>query len=151
MSIVCNAACTSAMSIPAVALLSNPCDHVRCAAHIDVRHTQRCMACCPSVLHMVWSQTHQGLSPVQFRSAILTAAQCATYDEVKRGVLATTGWEDGIHTHFSSAMIAGEERTCTWMAHVTSAMMEDWRGASSSTMVACTRATGGASILGHGS
>jgi hypothetical protein len=26
------------------------------------------------------------------RSAILTAAQCATYDEVKRGVLATTGW-----------------------------------------------------------
>ncbi|KAF5843188.1 mitochondrial carrier domain-containing protein [Dunaliella salina] len=49
----------------------------------------------------------KGAMPGLFRSAILTAAQCATYDEVKRGVLSATGWEDGPHTHLTSAMIAG--------------------------------------------
>lgn len=44
---------------------------------------------------------------VQVRSAILTAAQCATYDEVKRRVIAVTGWKDSIQTHLLSSMIAG--------------------------------------------
>jgi solute carrier family 25 uncoupling protein 8/9 len=34
----------------------------------------------------------KGALPGLVRSAVLTAAQCATYDEIKRGVLATTGW-----------------------------------------------------------
>ncbi|GLC36793.1 hypothetical protein PLESTM_000502500 [Pleodorina starrii] len=49
----------------------------------------------------------KGAMPGLIRSAILTAAQCATYDEVKRGVVATTGWKDGIALHFTSSMIAG--------------------------------------------
>ncbi|KAJ9519972.1 hypothetical protein QJQ45_014704, partial [Haematococcus lacustris] len=49
----------------------------------------------------------KGAMPGLFRSAILTASQCATYDEVKRGVLNYTGWSDGTHTHFTSSMIAG--------------------------------------------
>lgn len=48
-------------------------------------------------------------SSPQVRSAILTAAQCATYDEVKRGVVASTGWSDKfVGTHLMSSMIAGE-------------------------------------------
>ena len=34
----------------------------------------------------------KGAMPGLVRSAVLTAAQCATYDEIKRGVLQYTGW-----------------------------------------------------------
>ncbi|GLI68255.1 hypothetical protein VaNZ11_012609 [Volvox africanus] len=49
----------------------------------------------------------KGAMPGLIRSAILTAAQCATYDEVKRGVIATTGWNEGAALHLTSSMIAG--------------------------------------------
>ncbi|PNW72754.1 hypothetical protein CHLRE_15g641200v5 [Chlamydomonas reinhardtii] len=49
----------------------------------------------------------KGAMPGLIRSAILTAAQCATYDEVKRTVTATTGWTDGVELHLTSSMIAG--------------------------------------------
>ncbi|GFR52872.1 hypothetical protein Agub_g15500 [Astrephomene gubernaculifera] len=49
----------------------------------------------------------KGAMPGLIRSAILTAAQCATYDEVKRVVRQTTGWGDGVSLHLSSSMIAG--------------------------------------------
>jgi solute carrier family 25 uncoupling protein 8/9 len=49
----------------------------------------------------------KGALPGLFRSAILTAAQCATYDEVKRSVLAATGWTEGPMSHLTSSMIAG--------------------------------------------
>lgn len=38
----------------------------------------------------------------------MTAAQCATYDEVKRAVMRETGWTDQMAvTHLLSSMIAG--------------------------------------------
>lgn len=43
----------------------------------------------------------------QIRSSILTASQCATYDEVKRRVVQYSGLKDGLHVHLSSSMIAG--------------------------------------------
>lgn len=49
----------------------------------------------------------KGAMPGLVRSAILTAAQCATYDEVKRGVVGATGWGDGVALHLTSSMIAG--------------------------------------------
>lgn len=49
----------------------------------------------------------KGAMPGLARSAVLTAAQCATYDEIKRAVLEVTGWSDGTHTHFASSMMAG--------------------------------------------
>lgn len=49
----------------------------------------------------------KGAMPGLIRSAILTAAQCATYDEVKRTVVRLTGWKDGIELHLSSSLIAG--------------------------------------------
>lgn len=49
----------------------------------------------------------KGALPGLVRSAVLTAAQCATYDEIKQIVLLTTGWHDGPHTHLTSSMIAG--------------------------------------------
>lgn len=49
----------------------------------------------------------KGAMPGLIRSAILTAAQCATYDEVKRSVVTATGWRDGIALHLTSSMIAG--------------------------------------------
>ncbi|KAG2482543.1 hypothetical protein HYH03_018534 [Edaphochlamys debaryana] len=49
----------------------------------------------------------KGAMPGLIRSAILTAAQCATYDEVKRGVVKATGWHDGVSLHLTSSMIAG--------------------------------------------
>jgi len=49
----------------------------------------------------------KGAMPGLVRSAILTAAQCATYDEVKRAVVATTGMHEGTQLHLTSSMIAG--------------------------------------------
>ena len=41
------------------------------------------------------------------RSAVLTASQCATYDEVKKGFMAATGASDGLGTHFCASMLTG--------------------------------------------
>ena len=41
------------------------------------------------------------------RSAVLTASQCATYDEVKHRVRRWTGLSDGVATHFLASMLAG--------------------------------------------
>lgn len=49
----------------------------------------------------------KGAMPGLVRSAILTAAQCATYDEVKRIVVKTTGMKEGTGLHLTSSMIAG--------------------------------------------
>ena len=38
---------------------------------------------------------------------MLTASQCATYDEVKRRVMAATGWGEHLGTHLSCAMVTG--------------------------------------------
>ena len=44
---------------------------------------------------------------VQSRAAILTASQCATYDEIKRAIIKATGWSDGAHLHLSASLVAG--------------------------------------------
>jgi len=49
----------------------------------------------------------KGCMPGLVRSCVLTAAQCATYDEIKSQVKSVTGWSDGIQVHLSSSMIAG--------------------------------------------
>lgn len=50
----------------------------------------------------------KGAMPGLVRSSILTAAQCATYDEVKCAVIRETGWTDATPaTHLLSSMIAG--------------------------------------------
>ena len=49
----------------------------------------------------------KGAMPGLYRSAILTACQCATYDECKRVVMGATGWGNSIETHLVSSMIAG--------------------------------------------
>lgn len=41
------------------------------------------------------------------RSAVLTASQCATYDEVKKALMAATGAEDGLGTHLCASMLTG--------------------------------------------
>ncbi len=43
----------------------------------------------------------------QVRASVLTASQCATYDEVKRWVMARTGWADNAGTHLGTALITG--------------------------------------------
>lgn len=48
-----------------------------------------------------------GAMPGLVRAAVLTAAQCATYDEVKTTVKSVTGWTDHAGTHLLSSMIAG--------------------------------------------
>eukprot|EP00201_Polytomella_parva_P011889 CAMPEP_0175056958 /NCGR_PEP_ID=MMETSP0052_2-20121109/10980_1 /TAXON_ID=51329 ORGANISM="Polytomella parva, Strain SAG 63-3" /NCGR_SAMPLE_ID=MMETSP0052_2 /ASSEMBLY_ACC=CAM_ASM_000194 /LENGTH=316 /DNA_ID=CAMNT_0016322083 /DNA_START=52 /DNA_END=1002 /DNA_ORIENTATION=+ len=49
----------------------------------------------------------RGAMPGLIRSAILTACQCATYDEAKKFVKDTTGLNEGLYLHLSSSMIAG--------------------------------------------
>ena len=41
------------------------------------------------------------------RSAVLTASQCATYDEVKKATKTYTGMRDGVLLHFTASMLAG--------------------------------------------
>lgn len=49
----------------------------------------------------------QGTGPGMARAAILTASQMATYDEVKRAILKSSGWADDSLTHFATSMITG--------------------------------------------
>eukprot|EP00775_Hariotina_reticulata_P008029 gene8029-8225_t len=49
----------------------------------------------------------KGATPGVVRAAVLTASQCATYDEVKGRVMAVTGWRDTASTHLATAMITG--------------------------------------------
>ena len=49
----------------------------------------------------------KGTTPSMARAALLTAAQCATYDEVKLLFTRQFGWEDGIGTHLAVSGVAG--------------------------------------------
>ena len=49
----------------------------------------------------------KGTTPSMARAALLTAAQCATYDEVKTLFTRHLGWEDGIGTHLAVSGVAG--------------------------------------------
>jgi solute carrier family 25 uncoupling protein 8/9 len=44
-----------------------------------------------------------GTTPSMARAAALTAAQCATYDELKVLFVRNLGWEDNLPTHFTGA------------------------------------------------
>jgi solute carrier family 25 uncoupling protein 8/9 len=54
-----------------------------------------------------WRSLWQGSSPSMARAALLTAAQCATYDEVKRLFVTRLGWADGVGTHLAVSGVAG--------------------------------------------
>lgn len=49
----------------------------------------------------------QGSLPGMARASILTATQCASYDEVKQFVRRVSGWGDHAGTHFTCSMITG--------------------------------------------
>eukprot|EP00877_Chromochloris_zofingiensis_P010049 jgi/Chrzof1/5298/Cz15g21090.t1 len=49
----------------------------------------------------------KGATPGLIRASVLTASQCATYDEVKRKLMAATGWADDAATHLGCALITG--------------------------------------------
>lgn len=49
----------------------------------------------------------RGAVPGVIRAALLTASQVATYDQVKHGVIARTGWGDHAGTHLAASMISG--------------------------------------------
>ncbi|KAI3425920.1 hypothetical protein D9Q98_007892 [Chlorella vulgaris] len=48
-----------------------------------------------------------GTTPSMARAAALTAAQCATYDELKVLFVRNLGWEDNLPTHFTVSGLAG--------------------------------------------
>lgn len=50
---------------------------------------------------------YRGATPGVVRSSVLTATQCATYDEVKRWVIAKAGWEDGIKVQLVTGLTTG--------------------------------------------
>ncbi len=45
--------------------------------------------------------------PVQVRASVLTASQCATYDEVKSRLLALTGLRDGLGAQLACSLVTG--------------------------------------------
>ncbi|BDA51103.1 probable mitochondrial uncoupling protein 2 [Coccomyxa sp. Obi] len=49
----------------------------------------------------------KGTMPSAVRGTLLTASQCATYDDTKRLWMRTTGWRDGLGTHVGVSMITG--------------------------------------------
>lgn len=44
---------------------------------------------------------------VQARAAVLTASQCATYDEAKKAWMKVTGGGDTMSTHVGASMVSG--------------------------------------------
>jgi solute carrier family 25 uncoupling protein 8/9 len=50
----------------------------------------------------------RGTTPSAARAGLLTAAQCATYDEAKAAVVARAGWApEALRTHFAASALAG--------------------------------------------
>ncbi|KAI8477204.1 MAG: mitochondrial carrier domain-containing protein [Monoraphidium minutum] len=49
----------------------------------------------------------KGATPGLVRASVLTASQCATYDEAKRRVMAATGWGDTALTHLACSLVTG--------------------------------------------
>jgi solute carrier family 25 (mitochondrial uncoupling protein), member 8/9 len=49
----------------------------------------------------------RGAVPAMARSGILTATQCASYDEVKHRFIAASGWGNHVGTYFVCSMITG--------------------------------------------
>ncbi|KAK9825837.1 hypothetical protein WJX81_001343 [Elliptochloris bilobata] len=49
----------------------------------------------------------KGTMPSAIRGTLLTASQCATYDDTKRAWMRYTGWQDGLATHVGVSMITG--------------------------------------------
>lgn len=49
---------------------------------------------------------------------MLTATQCATYDEVKRYVMSSLGWSDGINTQLVTGLVTGEWLRSAWCVHL---------------------------------
>ncbi|GMH43744.1 hypothetical protein BSKO_11678 [Bryopsis sp. KO-2023] len=49
----------------------------------------------------------RGLGPSISRSSVLTASQCATYDEVKHRLMRVANFKDSFATHLASSMITG--------------------------------------------
>lgn len=63
------------------------------------------------VKHIIANEGVKGLwrgsVPGMTRAALLTACQCATYDEIKHMVLRYSGWEEGLATQLTSSTLAG--------------------------------------------
>jgi len=49
----------------------------------------------------------RGAGPAMSRAALVTACQCATYDEIKRAVVRYSGWGESLVTHLTSSTLAG--------------------------------------------
>ncbi|CAF4363471.1 unnamed protein product, partial [Rotaria magnacalcarata] len=48
-----------------------------------------------------------GTVPAAFRTAVLTATQCVTYDHAKRLWIELTGWGEGVKLHLGASLITG--------------------------------------------
>jgi len=54
-------------------------------------------------VHSLW----RGVWPNSMRAALMTASQLASYDSIKRAILANTSLPDNTLTHFASSLLAG--------------------------------------------
>ena len=61
----------------------------------------------PALLFTLASAAPLQFGILQVRGTLLTASQCATYDDTKRMWMQTTGWRDGLGTHVGVSMITG--------------------------------------------
>lgn len=60
-----------------------------------------------SVRPQMNSSRTQKLVHLQTRAAVLTASQCATYDEIKQVIMKVTGMGNHFGTHISASMVTG--------------------------------------------
>lgn len=53
----------------------------------------------------------RGTAPGMARAAVLTASQCATYDQAKQAWIRVTGWGESFGTYIGASMVAGVATT----------------------------------------
>jgi solute carrier family 25 uncoupling protein 8/9 len=90
------------------AAVCNPTDIIKTrmqagAARLSISEAVREVVGPERQLRRLWN----GTTPSMARAALLTAAQCATYDEVKQYFTRTLGWDDTIPTHLAVSGVAG--------------------------------------------
>ncbi len=100
-------ATAAAAAAAAAASVAFACSRHTCNRTLGPHHASHGWCQQPCLLKLALHALYLPPWRVQVRSSVLTASQCATYDEVKGRLMAATGWGNSVGIHLVTALVTG--------------------------------------------